>query len=324
MTIAVVGVGGVAGYFTAQLLAAGHDPVCCVRRPFQELVVHTDAGRGPVLRSQPRVVTDPADFTDTATGSDQAVALPAAWVFVGVKAHDTAGAADWLANLCGPDTVVVALQNGPEAADRLAPLVNGATVLPAVVYCGAELVAPGVVEHRQHHRLVVPACAAADHLAELFTGTPVEVARSDDWLSDAWQKLCANAIANGVTALTARRSSVFAEPEGPRLAEAIGGEVIAVAAAQGIHVDAGLPGLVARVLASSPPGSGTSMLYDRLAGRQLESDAIYGAVVRAGGDHGVPTPVCGLLADLCALAGPVSPSSGHEIPPAADNPRSVK
>ena len=297
--IAVVGVGGVAGYFTAQLCAAGHDPVCCVRRPFTELVVHTSAGTGPVLRSEPRVVTDPGALGET--GGE----LPASWVFVGVKAHDTPGISGWLQALCGPDTVVVALQNGTEATERLAPLVGPATVVPAVVYCGAELLAPGVVEHRQHHRLVVPAGLPATRLGELFAGTPVEVAASGDWLADAWSKLCANAIANGVTALTARRSEVFAEPAAARLAAAIGAEVVTVAAAVGTVVDPGLPGVVARVLASSPEGSGTSMLYDRLAGRALEGDAIYGAVERAGAAHGVPTPVCSALADLCALAGPV-------------------
>jgi 2-dehydropantoate 2-reductase len=303
VTIAVVGVGGVAGYFVAQLIAAGHNPVCCVRRPFERLEVRTDAGAGPVLVSQPPVCSRADQLGDA--GLDG----PVDWVFVGVKAHDTAGTADWLTSLCGPDTVVVALQNGVEAAERLAPLVGGARVLPAVVYCGAELLAPGLVEHRQHHRLVVPAGADADALRDLFAGTPVEVVPSTDWPADAWQKLCANAIANGVTALTAQRSAVFAEPEGPRLARAIGDEVIAVAAAQDITVDPGLPDLVASVLAASPPGSGTSMLYDRLAGRRLESDAIYGAVVRAGVAHGVSTPVCAVMADLCALAGPLDAGS---------------
>ena len=303
--IAVVGVGGVAGYFTAQLGEAGHDPVCCVRRPFTELVVHTNAGAGPVLRSEPRVFTDPAAL------GEAGVDLPAAWVFVGVKAHDTPGISGWLQALCGPHTVVVALQNGTEATERLDPLVGRATVLPAVVYCGAELLAPGVVEHRQHHRLVVPAGTAAHGLAALFAGTPVEVVASGDWEADAWSKLCANAIANGVTALTARRSEVFAEPAAERLAASIGAEVVAVAAAAGVVVDPGLPAVVAGVLASSPEGSGTSMLYDRLAGRALEGDAIYGAVARAGEARGVPTPVCSALADLCALAGPVGRDPGR-------------
>jgi 2-dehydropantoate 2-reductase len=303
--IAVVGVGGVAGYFTAQLAAAGHQPVCCVRRRFTELEVRTDAGEGPVLRSAPVVCTNPGDLALLAGDKSGGVELPARWVFVGVKAHDTAGTGNWLSALCGPDTVVVVLQNGVEAIDRLFPLVNGATILPAVVYCGAELLAPGVIEHRQHHRLVVPAGDAAAGLAELFGNTPVEIVASDQWAHDAWQKLCANAIANGVTALTAQRSAVFAEPAAARLAEAIGAEVIAVAAALDVQVDPTLPGIVTGVLASSPPGSGTSMLYDRLAGRPLEADAIYGAVVRAGATSGVPTPVCAAMADLCALAGPL-------------------
>jgi 2-dehydropantoate 2-reductase len=303
--IAMVGVGGVAGYFTSQLIAAGQQPVCCVRRPFTTLEVRTEAGRGPVLRSEPRVVVDPGEFAPAAGGGSGRGQVPADWVFVGVKAQDTPGIAGWLDALCGPDTVVVALQNGVEAAERLRPLVGQASVLPAVVYCGAELLAPGVIEHRQHHRLVVPAGEPAGRLADLFAGTPVEIVASETWTVDAWQKLCANAIANGVTALTAQRSAVFANPAAARLAEAIGGEVVAVAAALGISVDPGLPAIVTKVLAASPPGSGTSMLYDRLAGRPLEGDAIYGAVVRAGAAGGVPTPVCAAMADLCALAGPV-------------------
>jgi ketopantoate reductase len=39
-----------------------------------------------------------------------------------------------------------------------------------------------------------------------------------------------------------------------------------------------------------PPESGSSMLWDRPAGRELEYDARNGAVVRAGARLGIPTP----------------------------------
>jgi 2-dehydropantoate 2-reductase len=35
---------------------------------------------------------------------------------------------------------------------------------------------------------------------------------------------------------------------------------------------------------------GTSMLYDRLAGRSLEHEHVSGAVVRLGRKHGIPAP----------------------------------
>ncbi len=65
------------------------------------------------------------------------------YVFVGVKAHQTAGAADWLTATCTSKTTVVTMQNGVEAVARLEPYVNAALVLEAVVYCGGTLVEPG-------------------------------------------------------------------------------------------------------------------------------------------------------------------------------------
>jgi 2-dehydropantoate 2-reductase len=49
-----------------------------------------------------------------------------------------------------------------------------------------------------------------------------------------------------------------------------------------------------------PDASGTSMLYDRLAGHQLEYDAKYGAVLRAGERHGIATPMHATFAALLA------------------------
>jgi 2-dehydropantoate 2-reductase len=301
--IAVVGVGAVAGYFTSQLMSVGHEVTCCVRRPFTELVVHDSAGgAAEAVRSTPTVVIDPADLAGPAYRGP-ADRGPADWVLVGVKAHQTLGATAWLDVLCGPGTVVVALQNGVEAAQRLAPLVHGAEVIPAVVYCGAELIAPGEIIHRTNRTLVVPDVPSAHALAALFADSQARIDVRADWATAAWEKLCGNAMANGITALTGQRSRVFARPEAARAGRAIALEVTQVAAAEGVTVPAELADLVIGALAAGPVDGGTSMLYDRLASRPLEHDAIYGAVVRAGQRHGVPTPVCQLLDDLLACAG---------------------
>lgn len=297
-SIATVGVGAVAGYFTAQLIAAGHQVTCCVRTPFTELVVST---AGDVLRSHPTVVTDPAQLPNGVLRDGVRDGVMD-WVLVGVKAHQTEGAAPWLDALCGPGTVVVALQNGIEATERLTPLVHGATVIPAVVYCGAELVAPGEVIHRTSRSLVVPDVPASHALAALFATTDARIDIRTDWATAAWEKLCGNAMANGITALTTLGSRVFALPEAERAASAVADEVRAVAAAHGVDVSAELPGLMVAALAQGPADGGTSMLYDRRAGRPLEHDAIYGAIVRAGAVHGVPTPVCQFIDDLLACA----------------------
>src|SRR5688572_2188929 len=134
--IAVVGVGSVGTFFAAHLAAAGHDVLACARRPFDTYRV--ESAEAPV--------TGPANV---ATGPAAVTGGPYPWLLVAVKAHQTVDAAPWFDRLCGPDSpgrpasIVVAVQNGVEAVERFTPLVHGATVVPAVVYCGAELQEPG-------------------------------------------------------------------------------------------------------------------------------------------------------------------------------------
>ena len=281
-TIAVVGAGAIGTFFAAHLLAdasAGHEVTVCVRRPFDELVV--DGADGESLRVRPRVVTD-ADEVDVVD-----------WVLLATKAHQTEGAAGWLRALAGPATTVVVLQNGVEHEARVRPLLPhaGTTIVPAVVYCGAEVIAPGHIVHRTNGFLIVPVGAPADALVELYAGARAGIRPTDDFTTAAWQKLCANVAANGITALTGRRVDVFGADDVVAVGLALVAEAIAVAAAEGAAIDGSYADLLFGGIAAMPPDAGTSMLYDRLAGRPLEHDALYGAVARAGRRQGIPTPL---------------------------------
>jgi 2-dehydropantoate 2-reductase len=162
--IAVVGPGSVGTFFAAHLAAAGNDVVACARRPFREYVV--DSPESPV-RAPAHVVTDPVEL-----------AGPADWVLVTVKAHHTDGAAPWLRQLCRASTKVVVIQNGVEGAERVAPHAGDAEVVPAVVYCGAELLEPGHIAHRQDGTLILPDTPTAHQVVELFAGSPTRGASS--------------------------------------------------------------------------------------------------------------------------------------------------
>ena len=145
--------------------------------------------------------------------------------------------------------------------------------------------------HHGYGRLTVPAGAAADGLAALYEGSDLEIAPTDDFTTVAWRKLLSNAVANPVTALTARRNEVLAEPATRDLVVGLAREVMAVGRSVGAALtDADIDALVAHY-DGMPPGLGTSMLYDRLAGRPLEHEYLTGAVVATGLRTGVPTPL---------------------------------
>ena len=273
--IAVVGPGGVGTFFAAHLASAGHDVVACARRHFTTYQVESDTAptSGPAV-----VVTAPEE-----------VSGPMDWVLVGVKAHQTPGVAGWLARLCGPDTMVVTLQNGIEAERRFEPYVSGARVLEAVVYCGAELLAPGHTRNRGGGLLIVPDVDESRALAGLYADTPVKIKPDPEHLTQKWRKLGINVAVNGVTALTDKPISVAGSGPGRIVARAILDECWTVARAEGVDLPADA---VEGVLDGMANLDGTtSMRQDRVAGRPTEHDALYGAVVRHGARHGIPTPV---------------------------------
>jgi 2-dehydropantoate 2-reductase len=284
--IAVVGAGAIGATFAAALERAGHrELLLAARRPRGGLTVERE-GEAPQTLSAP-AVTDPARAGGRAD-----------WVLLAVKAHQTAGAAPWLDALAGPGTVVVVLQNGVEHRELVEPLAHGATVLPAVVWVPAEVVAPGRVRQRGPVQLTVPEGDAGRALAGLLGGG---VTLSDDFTTVAWRKLAVNPVA-GLMVLARRRAGMFARTDVAELARAYAEEVFAVARAEGA---AAPPGAVDELLAyyrGLPPDLGTSMLFDAEASRELEWEARNGVVRRLGAYHGIPTPVGDVVVPLLAAA----------------------
>lgn len=297
--LAVVGPGSVGTYFAAQLAAAGHDVLACARRPFSEYVVES---RTAPVRMPARVVTDPGALGDAA---------PLDGVLLCVKAYQTRDAAPWLARLCGEGTVLVVVQNGTEGAERAAPFAGGATVVPSVVYCGAELLEPGHIVHYAAENLIVPATRHTETMVPWFEGVAATLTRADDYATPAWRKLGANVVANGITALTMRPLAVLADPAIASVARRLLTECWAVARAEGASL--GPDDVDAFVSAvSGRPSGGTSMLYDRRAGRPTEHDALYGAVVRAAARHGIDVPLHETFLALLAAGDPdAGPAPTH-------------
>lgn len=287
-SIAVVGPGAVGTYFAAQLAASGRRVIACARRRFERYVV--DSESAPV-DAPATCAVQPGELRSLGLNG------PADLVIVTVKAFQTEGTAPWLAALCGPGTIVVGAQNGVEEVERLTPLVNGAHVLPCVVYCGSELLAPGHIRHDQHGVLIVPDDDGARAVAPLFAGTEARWRPEPDFPTETWRKLGINVMANGITALTRRTMETIGRPPVDAIARDLLRECWTVGRAVGADV---APADADAFDLSLLPAQGTSMYYDVLAGRRTEFDALHGAVLRFGAGHGIATPVTAVVHALLA------------------------
>jgi 2-dehydropantoate 2-reductase len=287
--VAVVGPGAIGATFAAVAERAGLGAVPLYgRTPVESITVLPDGG-------------DPMPLAGEVRTEPEAARGPVDWLLLAVKAHQTADAGHWLERLAGPDTVVVVLQNGVEHRERVAPYVGPATVLPTVVWCPAEGLDRRTIRLRGVPELTVPDEPAGHRLAELLVPGGAQVHVRADFEVELWRKLVMNALA-GLMVLTGRRSGMYRREDVRGLALALAEECLAVAAAEGVRLDGSLAEAMADRLATSPADLGSSILYDRVAGRALEWDARNGVVRRLGAVHGVPTPISDVLVPLLAAA----------------------
>jgi 2-dehydropantoate 2-reductase len=252
--------------------------LACARQPITQFTL--ERAEGTVDLPLP-VLTDPAH------------AKPVDWVLLCTKTHQTAAAASWLARLCAPATRVAVMQNGIDHVARVAPFAGGATIVPVLVYYNGERLAPDRVRlrHAGAYDAVVADDEAGRAFVDLFEGTPLRIIRSDDFATLAWRKLLINAVANPITALTMQRQAVLRRPDVQELCRGILDEAIAAARAAGARLAEDETARTIATLFDFSGELGTSMYFDRLAGRQLEVEALTGAIVAAGERHGIAMPL---------------------------------
>lgn len=273
--IAVIGAGAIGGVLAAAAHDAGHAVTLCVRTPFDHFVVDRPAG---TYEPAVRIATDPAEAGEVD------------WIVLTTKVQDVPGAGRWLRALDNGRTPIVVVQNGIEHHDSVAEFDLRGPVVPALIYVGAERVSPGHVVQHTPTTVVVPD-EQGSGFADLFGPDGPTVRFTENFRTDAWRKLLTNLAANPITALTSRRLEVFDEDSIRELALAVLTEAVAAGRAEGAEFDADeAESVLAACVEQFPRDAGTSMLYDRLAGRPTEHEHIIAPMVAAAERHGIPAP----------------------------------
>lgn len=284
-SVALIGPGAIGTTIAAALHEVGRTPLLCGRTAHPQLVLRHDEGE--IIVPGP-VITDPSR-----------VSRPVALVFVAVKTTQVADSAGWLAALCDENTVVCALQNGVEQKAQLEPYVNGAVVVPSVVWFPAQREPDASVWLRAKPRLTLPAIPQAARISDALSETRCAVELSADFVSIAWRKLLQNAVA-GLMVLANRRAGMFSRQDITELALTYLHECLAVARAEGASLGDNVPHEIVEGFHRAPADLGTSILADRQANRPLEWDIRNGVILRYGDKHGIPVPISRVVVPLLA------------------------
>jgi 2-dehydropantoate 2-reductase len=290
MNIAILGAGGVGGYFGGILARAGHRVVLLARGAHLEAVRE----RGLEVRTPEESFT----VTVEAVGDPEEL-REIELAVLAVKGYSLAEIAPAARLLAERGAMVLPLLNGVEAADKLiAAGVPGDRVLGGLTEISAVRVGPGVVERRsQFQRIILGertggASERAERIAAEIRETGAEARVSADITADLWRKFAFISTMSAACGLA--RSSIGPVREAPLgilMIERALREVIAVGQASGVALPADVEAGILGFVRSLPGFMKPSFLLDLESGGPTEIDDLSGAVSRLGRLAGVETPV---------------------------------
>ena len=303
MRIAIIGSGGVGGFFGAKLAKGGADVTFLARGAHLEAIrtsgIAIESGADVERVSPVRATDDPGELDV----SD--------FVLLAVKLWDTEAILERVKTAIGPNTTIISFQNGVLKDTFLRERFDRSQIMGGVAYVATTIDRPGVIRQTGPlQRLVIgefdgkrsprsqalfQACLAGGIKAELSSNIEREI----------WEKYV---FLVGLSGTTTSMDS----PIGPIRSNAqtrqflldVMREVVAVGRACGIDLPEDYAERRLKLVDDVSPAMTSSMHHDLQRGNRLEVAWLSGGVVTMGAQCGVPTPLNRALADILALRAP--------------------
>jgi 2-dehydropantoate 2-reductase len=300
MRIAIMGSGGLGGYFGARLVKGGAAEVHFIARG-----AHLEAMRGQGLRIEG---PEPFEVRAVQATADPREVGPVDLVMLCVKLWDTEAAIEQIKPMIGPQTAIVSFQNGVLKDRTLRAAFDERRIMGGVGYVATTIDAPGVIRQTgPMQRLVFgefdgSRSARGEALLAACLAGGINAELSTEILREIWQKYVFLVGLSGCT--TAMRSTVGpirSNPQTRAFLLDVMREVVAVGRAHGVPLAEDYAQVRLRLADDVSPDMTSSMHHDLQRGNRLELRWLSGGVVELGAAKGVPTPLNRAIADILAL-----------------------
>lgn len=301
MKIAVMGSGGVGGFYGGRLANAGYD-VTFVARGAHLAAMRQD---GLTIESD----TQPAIHVPKVKATDDPASIgPVDYVIIAVKLWDTVAAAGAVRTIVGPRTGVLSLQNGVIKDDILTREFGKSNIMGGVAYVGTTIARPGVIRQTGSlQRLVFgeydgKPSSRATRLLEALQKAGIQAEIADDIRRTLWEKYVFLVGLSGSTA--SMRSPIGPIRENPQTRAFLFDlmkETVAVGRALGVNLPEDYASQRLGFADGVSPDMTSSLHHDLERGNPLEVEWLSGGVVQLGKTVHVPTPANRAVWDILAL-----------------------
>jgi 2-dehydropantoate 2-reductase len=294
MRIAVVGLGGVGGYFGGKVALkharSGEHWVGFIARGAHLAAIRRDGLLLKTVEGEDRILPDLATDDPAAAGTCDLVLFC-------VKEYALEEAAAAMTPLLSSGTLVLPLLNGVDISERLRARLPRGTVLSGCVYISSCIEAPGTVRQTGGtcQLFFGPDDGRTEPfgpLAALLAGAGIKAALTDRIGEQLWSKYLFVSPMAGVTSLAAQPfGAVMADERLGAMVRGLMEEIVLLARARGIDLPAGSVEAALAKVALFPYETKSSLQLDYAKGGRSEIDLFIGCAVRAGRAAGVPVPL---------------------------------
>ena len=290
MKIAIIGTGGVGGYFGGKLAGTGSEVSFLARGEHLAALRKDGLSVNSYLGNfliKPVMATD--RFADLGKSD---------LIILGVKAWQIKEIVSELKVIMKPDSIILPLQNGILAAEELSGHINKSHIIGGLCRIMSRIASPGIIEHFGITPTIVfgefdgTVSERTGKIKQIFDHAGIICRVSQDIESELWKKFIAICV-SGLLAVTKSTYGEIREMNETRqLMIGLMEEIYTLSQKIGIKIEPDfIKNSVSFIDSAVPYDSTSSLTRDVLEGKPSEIEYQNGTVVRLGKQYGVPTPI---------------------------------
>ncbi|MFW9794223.1 MAG: ketopantoate reductase family protein [Candidatus Thorarchaeota archaeon] len=309
MRIAVIGAGGVGGYFGGLLAKAGEDVIFVARGKHGEAIakngLHIQSPKGD-FAVKTTITSDPSEID------------PVDLVLFCVKGYDTIQAAELIKPIVSKETTVISLQNGVEKEEILSRILGNSHIMGGLCTLSAYIEAPGIIKHLGLERIAFGELDGSEsdrgkNILEVLTIAGINASLSMNILAEEWEKFAFICALSGLCCITRL-------PVGPllkfepteKLYSNVMAEIFQIARKKDVSLEDDVLEKLMNFSHGLDPEIRPSMYRDMVNGKRIEIETMNGSVVRLGRLSHIPTPTNDFIYSCLSAINNVN--LGYEFP----------
>jgi len=289
MKIAIIGTGGVGGYFGGKLAQAGNE-VTFIARGEHLKSIRENGLKVKSIKGDFSIV--PARVTDN-IGEIESPDL----IILGIKAWQVKEVAQELKIIIKENTTVLPLQNGVLASEELNTVINNQHVIGGLCRIFSKIEAPGVINHFGIEPEIVfgeldnTLTPRVKRILATLENSDIKASISQDIQTELWKKLMIIGC-GGLLALTrSTYGGVRENKETREMMHSLLTEIYQVSEKAGAKIETTFVEKTMKYIDTYPYDATTSLARDIWAGKPSEIEYQNGTIAILGEKYGIETPV---------------------------------